>query len=345
MKLLVTGGAGFIGSNFVGYSLANHADVEIVTLDALTYAGNLENLADQEGNERHTFVKGDIAAEAEVAAVFDEHRIDAVVNFAAESHVDRSLHMGAQTFIRTNVTGTQVLLDASRKHGVQRFLQVSTDEVYGSLGAEGQFTEESPIQPNNPYAATKAGADFLARAAHKSHGLDVVMTRCSNNFGPYQFPEKLIPLMIANALEEKALPVYGDGMHVRDWIYVVDHCSAIDTVLRKGEAGAVYNVGGDHDVPNIEIVKLILQVLGKPESLIKYVEDRPGHDRRYAMDSAKLRRELGWEQTCTFESAMKETVNWYLAHRPWWERIRSGEYRDYYDRLYARRLASADAGG
>ncbi len=342
MKLLVTGGAGFIASNFVRYELATYPDIEIVNLDSLTYAGNLESLKDIEGDARHTFVKGDIAEAADVAAVFEAHTFDAIVNFAAESHVDRSLHLGADTFIRTNILGVQVLLDALRQYEVPRFMQVSTDEVYGSLGAEGRFTEDSLIQPNNPYAATKTGADFLVRAAHKSYGLDVVTTRCSNNFGPYQFPEKLIPLMIANAFEDKPLPVYGDGMHVRDWIYVLDHCSGIDAVLRKAESGSIYNLGGDHDVPNIEIVKLILSVLGKPESLIQYVEDRPGHDRRYAMDSSRIKADLGWTPAYTFADALAETVDWYLANREWWERIRSGAYTAYYDDMYAERLKNAE---
>ena len=338
MNLLVTGGAGFIGSNFVRHMLERHADVSIVNMDALTYAGNLENLAGLEDDQRYEFFKGDIAVVDDVERIFGDYEFDAVVNFAAESHVDRSLHMGADTFIRTNVLGVQMLLDAVRARGVERFVQVSTDEVYGSLGAQGRFTESSPIQPNNPYAATKAGADFLVRAAHKSHGLDAVTTRCSNNFGPYQFPEKLIPLMIANACEDKQLPVYGDGMHVRDWIFVRDHCAGIDAVLRKAAPGSVYNLGGDHDVPNIDIVRLILKILDKPASLIKYVTDRPGHDRRYAMDSSTIAADLGWKPEYTFENALRETVAWYLDNRAWWEHIRSGEYTGYYDRMYGERL-------
>jgi dTDP-glucose 4,6-dehydratase len=242
--------------------------------------------------------------------------------------------MGPRVFIRTNILGTQILLDAARKHRVQRFLQVSTDEVYGSLGPTGAFTEATPLQPNNPYSATKAGADFMVRAAHHSHGLNAVITRCSNNFGPYQFPEKLIPLMIANALADKPLPVYGDGLHVRDWIYVADHCSGIDVVLRKGTAGEVYNLGGNYDVPNIQIVKGILKLLGKPESLITYVKDRPGHDRRYAMDNTRARTELGWQPAHHFDDALRETVNWYVANQTWWQRILSGEYRKAYDQMY-----------
>lgn len=344
MKLLVTGGAGFIGSNYVRHVLAEHAEDEVVTVDALTYAGNLENLAELEDDARHTFVKADIASQEDVEQVLSAHDIEAVVNFAAESHVDRSL-IDAEPFIRTNIQGTQVLLDAARANGVQRFLQVSTDEVYGSLGPSGRFTEDSPIQPNNPYAATKASADFMVRAAHKSHGLDAVITRCSNNFGPYQFPEKLIPLMVANASEDKSLPVYGDGMHVRDWIYVIDHCDAIDVVLRRAKPGSIYNIGGNHDVPNIEIVKLILSALGKPESLIKFVDDRPGHDRRYAMDSTRVREDLGWEPKYTFEDAIDATVQWYREHREWWEHIRSGEYRNYYESLYGDRLAGGSTTG
>jgi len=346
MKLLITGGAGFIGSNFIHYMLAEYPDVQIVNFDALTYAGNLENLAAVERNPRYTFVKGDIAVEADVAAVFRAHAVDAVVHFAAESHVDRSLLLGPegpQAFIRTNILGTQHLLDAfhaagkRRSAGTRRFIHVSTDEVYGSLGGEGRFTESTPIQPNNPYSATKAGSDFMVRAAHHSHGLDAVITRCSNNFGPYQFPEKLIPLMIANALENKPLPVYGDGRQVRDWIYVQDHCRGIDCVLRKGKAGEVYNIGGMHDIPNLEVVQLILKLLDKPSSLIQHVTDRPGHDRRYAIDSAKIENELGWRRQFDFEAALRATVEWYLQHRAWWERIRNGAYRKYYETMYGNR--------
>ncbi len=334
MRLLVTGGAGFIGCNFVRHVLAQHPEDEIVNLDALTYAGNIENLADLKDNPRHVFVRGDITSVRDVQRVFRAHAFDAVVNFAAESHVDRSLHMGPRDFIRTNILGTQMLLDAARKHSVRRYLQVSTDEVYGSLGPDGQFTEQTPVQPNNPYAATKAGADFMVRAAQRSHGLDAVITRCSNNFGPYQFPEKLMPLMIARALDNQPLPVYGDGLHVRDWIYVLDHCAAIDVVLRRGETGEVYNIGAGYDVPNIQIVKRILALLGKPESLIEYVKDRPGHDRRYAMDSAKLQRTLGWQPAHRFDDALRATVDWYVNNRAWWERVRSGEYRKAYETMY-----------
>ncbi len=337
MKILVTGGAGFIGSNFVHHLLETDPAAFIVNFDALTYAGNLENLAAVERDPRYRFVKGDIADRAQVAAVFGEYGFDAVVNFAAESHVDRSLHLGPEAFIRANVLGTQMLLDAAREHKTPRFVQISTDEVYGSLDDGGRFTEQTPIQPNNPYSATKAAADFLVRAAHKSHGLDVVTTRCSNNFGPYQFPEKLIPLMIANALEDKPLPVYGDGMQVRDWIYVKDHNTAVDLVMRKGRPGGVYNIGAMHDAPNLEVVRSILHCLNKPESLIKFVTDRPGHDRRYAMDATLLRDELGWTPAFRFEDALRSTIEWYLANRSWWERIRSGAYQDYYRTLYSGR--------
>lgn len=337
MKLLVTGGAGFIGSNFVHYMLSECADAEIVNLDALTYAGNLENLSSVENNPRYMFVKGDITSPEDVTSIFEEHDFNAVMHFAAESHVDRSLHLGSEKFILTNILGTQRLLDACGKHGVDRFVHVSTDEVYGSLGAEGRFSEESPIQPNNPYAASKAASDFMVRAAWHSHGLNAVITRCSNNFGPYQFPEKLIPLMIANALENKPLPVYGDGMQVRDWIYVLDHCRGVELALRAGKPGAVYNIGGIHDVPNLDVVRLILKILKKPESLIRFVKDRPGHDRRYAIDSARIRKELGWKPKFDFETALKMTVDWYLAHRSWWERIRSGDYQKYYETMYGNR--------
>jgi dTDP-glucose 4,6-dehydratase len=334
--LLITGGAGFIGGNFVRYMLEKHPDVRLVNFDALTYAGNLESLADLEHEERHTFVKGDVADKEQVERLFGEHSFDATVHFAAETHVDRSL-ADVEPFLAANICGTQNLLDAARARKVKRHVQISTDEVYGSLGPAGEFTEDSPIQPNNPYAATKSAADFLVRAAYKTHGLDVVVTRCSNNFGPWQFPEKLIPLMIANAQEDRPLPVYGDGLHVRDWLYVQDHCAAIDAVLQRGRSGEVYNIGGHKDVPNIEVVRRLLAILNKPESLIAYVRDRPGHDRRYAMDSTKIRTELGWAPAHSFESALRRTVQWYLDHRIWQERARSGAYRDYYRKMYENR--------
>ncbi len=337
MKILVTGGAGFIGSNFIRYVLREHDDIEVVNFDALTYAGNLENLAGLEDDPRYRFVRGDLALESDLERGFGEGPFDAVVNFAAESHVDRSLHMGADRFILTNILGTQLLLDAARRSGVGRYVQVSTDEVYGDLGSEGVFTEETPLAPNNPYAATKAAADLLVHAAWHSHGIAAVITRCSNNFGPYQFPEKLIPLMIANALEERPLPVYGDGRNVRDWIYVEDHCAAVDLVMRRGRPGEVYNIGAMNEMPNIEVVQRILKYLGKPESLITFVKDRPGHDRRYAMDASKIRRELGWRPRFSFEDALAATVEWYRTHDDWLRHVRSGEYRTYYEEMYGGR--------
>ena len=334
-KILVTGGAGFIGSNFVRMLLLG-SDHEVVNVDALTYAGNLENLADVQGNSRYAFVKADIADAQAIEAAFATHRPEVVVHFAAESHVDRSV-LDASAFVRTNVMGTQVLLDAARRHRVQRFVHVSTDEVYGSLGAWGYFTEDTPIQPNSPYSASKAGSDLLVRAAVHTHGMDCVTTRCSNNYGPYQFPEKLIPLMIANALEDKPLPVYGDGKNVRDWIHVADHCEGIRVAMERGAAGEVYNFGGDAERENLFVVKEILRLCGKGENLIRYVTDRPGHDRRYAMDSSKARATLGWTPRHTFESGLRSTVDWYLQNRDWWQRVRSGEYLKYYAAQYSGR--------
>ncbi len=336
MKLLVTGGCGFIGSNFIMYMLESHPDVNITNLDLLTYAGNLENLQDAEPyGERHRFVKGDITDRDLVRSLISQGT-DAVINFAAESHVDRSI-MDSSAFITTNVLGTQVLLDASREYGVNRYVQISTDEVYGSLGPDGAFTEGHAIAPNSPYAASKAAADLLVRAYHKTHGTDVAITRCSNNYGPYQFPEKLIPLMISNALNDQELPVYGDGGNVRDWIHVHDHCRAIDLILREGKPGEIYNIGGASEYPNIDIVKYILHRLDKPQSLIRFVEDRPGHDRRYAMDFSKLQEELGWQPIVGFEEGMNRTISWYIEHDAWWERIKSGEYLDYYEKWYGNR--------
>jgi dTDP-glucose 4,6-dehydratase len=336
MKLLVTGGAGFIGSNFVMHMLESYPDVTLINLDLLTYAGNLENLQDTRPyGSRHRFVRGDIADRRLVFDLVSE-KPDAVVNFAAESHVDRSI-IDSSAFVTTNVLGTQVLLDACRQFGIARYVQISTDEVYGSLGAEGAFTEEHPLAPNSPYSASKAAADLLCRAYHQTHDMDVVVTRCSNNYGPWQFPEKLIPLMISNALCDKELPVYGDGMNVRDWIHVKDHCTAVDLVLRKGRSGEIYNIGGSCELPNIEIVRYILQRLDKPESLIRFVKDRPGHDRRYAMDASKLKRDLGWEPAISFEHGMNHTISWYLEHETWWERIKSGEYLTYYETWYGNR--------
>lgn len=333
-KMLITGGAGFIGSNFVRYVLDKHADYEIVNLDALTYCGNLENLSGIEDNPNYTFCKGDITDKELVLEITAD--VDYIVNFAAESHVDRSIE-DPEIFIKSNVLGTQVLLDAAKEHGIQKYLQVSTDEVYGSLGKTGYFREDTPLAPNSPYSASKASADLMVRVYNKTFDLPVNITRCSNNYGPYQFPEKLIPLMISNALENKPLPVYGDGMNVRDWLHVYDHCSAIDLVLHKGKIGEIYNIGGNNEKKNIEIVKLILQNLNKPESLINFVTDRLGHDRRYAIDSTKIQSGLGWKPKYTFETGIAETIKWYLDNRKWWERIKSGEYMAYYEKMYKNR--------
>jgi len=335
MKTLVTGGCGFIGANFVRYMLLQHKDAELVNLDALTYAGNLENLADVEGDPRYSFVRGDITDPDAVAAVM-ERGIDAVVNFAAESHVDRSI-LDSTPFVKTNVLGTQVLLDAAVKHTVKRFVQVSTDEVYGSLGAAGKFTESSPLSPNSPYSASKAAADLLVGAFHETFDLPTIITRCSNNYGPYQFPEKLIPLFVTNAMDDKELPIYGDGLYVRDWIYVEDHCRAIDAVLQRGTPGQVYNIGSNNEHTNIEITRSILAELGKPESLIRHVKDRPAHDRRYAIDASKAMRELGWQPAHSFDEGLRATVQWYVANRAWCDAVRSGEYLTYYEKQYGQR--------
>lgn len=336
-KYLVTGGAGFIGANYVLTRLLGEGAIDrMVVVDALTYAGNLESLAPVQADPRFRFVKADIGEEAAMDALFAEEQPDYVVHFAAESHVDRSIS-GPRAFIETNVLGTQVLLDASRAHGVKRFLMVSTDEVYGSLGPSGHFTETSPLRPSSPYSASKASADLLALAYHHTFGLDVVVTRCSNNYGPLQFPEKLIPLMIANAMDDRELPVYGDGRNVRDWLHVRDHCRAIDVVMRRGRSGEVYNVGGNSERENIEVVKALLDHLGKPHDLITYVTDRPGHDRRYAIDATKIREELGWEPRVVFEDGLGETIAWYRDNGPWLEQVRSGAYRDYYDTMYGDR--------
>ncbi|AUS28812.1 dTDP-glucose 4,6-dehydratase [Paenibacillus sp. P2(2022)] len=336
MKLLVTGGAGFIGSNFLLYMLKQHPDYEIVNVDALTYAGNLENLKSIEDHPKHSFVKADIT-DAQVMDQLMQQGIDVVVNFAAESHVDRSI-LEPEVFVKTNVLGTQVLLDAAKKYNVTKFVQVSTDEVYGSLGETGLFTEDTPLQPNSPYSASKAGGDLLVRAYHETFGLPVNITRCSNNYGPYQFPEKLIPLMISRALSDQQLPVYGDGLNIRDWLYVEDHCSAIDLVIHQGKLGEVYNIGGNNERTNVHIVKTVLEELGKPESLISYVQDRPGHDRRYGIDPTKTMNELGWKPKHSFETGIKETIRWYLDNEEWWTRIQSGEYQQYYAKQYGSRL-------
>ncbi|MGG1614991.1 dTDP-glucose 4,6-dehydratase [Paenibacillus phoenicis] len=336
MKLLVTGGAGFIGSNFVLYMLKQHPNYQIINVDALTYAGNLENLKSVEGNPHHTFVKADIT-DAKAMDKLIGQGVDVIVNFAAESHVDRSI-LEPDIFVKTNVLGTQVLLDAAKKHGVKKFVQVSTDEVYGTLGETGLFTEETPLAPNSPYSASKAGGDLLVRAYHETFGLPVNITRCSNNYGPYQFPEKLIPLMISRALADEALPVYGDGLNIRDWLYVEDHCSAIDLVIHQGRDGEVYNIGGNNERTNLYIVRTILEQLGKPETLIKYVQDRPGHDRRYGIDPTKIMKELGWKPKHSFETGIKETIRWYLDNKEWWTRIQTGVYQEYYAKQYGNRL-------
>ncbi|KJB86197.1 spore coat protein [Paenibacillus sp. E194] len=336
MKLLVTGGAGFIGSNFVIYILNKYPEYKIINVDALTYAGNLENLSDVQSNLNYRFVKADIVDTVAMEKIFNEG-VDVVVNFAAESHVDRSI-LEPEIFVKTNVLGTQVLLDAAKKYGVTKFVQVSTDEVYGSLGETGLFSEATPLTPNSPYSASKAGGDLLVRAYYETFGLPVNITRCSNNYGPYQFPEKLIPLMISNALNDKQLPIYGDGLNIRDWLYVEDHCSAIDLVIHKGQNGEVYNIGGNNERTNIHIVGKILERLGKPESLIKFVEDRLGHDRRYGIDATKITNELGWKPKHTFETGINETINWYLKNRIWWERIQSGTYQAFYEQQYGTRL-------
>jgi dTDP-glucose 4,6-dehydratase len=339
MKFLVTGGAGFIGSNFVLYMLRQRPEYKIINVDSLTYAGNLENLKSIENHPNYTFSKTDITDAKAIDALFQQG-VDVVVNFAAESHVDRSI-LDPEVFVKTNVLGTQVLLDAAKKYGVTKYVQVSTDEVYGTLGETGLFTEETPLTPNSPYSASKAGGDLLVRAYHETFGLPVNITRCSNNYGPYQFPEKLIPLMISRALNDQALPIYGDGLNIRDWLYVEDHCSAIDLVIHKGRVGEVYNIGGNNERTNLHIVKTILAELNKPESLITYVQDRPGHDRRYGIDPTKITQELGWKPKHNFETGIKETVQWYLNNKEWWTRIQSGEYQDYYAKQYGERLGDS----
>jgi dTDP-glucose 4,6-dehydratase len=335
VKILVTGGAGFIGSNFIRYLLARHAADEVVNLDALKYSGNLETLADIADDPRYRFVHGDIADAEIVCKAVQGAAV--VVNFAAESHVDRSIE-DPEAFLHTNVNGTLVLLQAARRAEVQCFVQVSTDEVYGSLGPGGCFVESSPLRPSSPYAASKAAADLLALSFWTTYHLPVVVTRCSNNFGPYQFPEKVIPLFVTNALADELLPLYGDGMNVRDWIYVEDHCAALDLVLRGGRPGEIYNIGASSERSNRELTELILSILDKPLSLIRYVSDRPGHDRRYALDATKMRAEFDWRPLHTFDDALRRTVLWYRDHPAWWQRVKSGEYRTYYQRMYGERL-------
>ncbi len=334
MKIFVTGGAGFIGSNFVYYMLGKHPDYEIVCLDCLTYAGNMETLEDALKNPKFKFVKIDITDRENVYKLFETEKPDIVVNFAAESHVDRSI-VNPEIFLKTNILGTQVLMDACRKYGITRYHQVSTDEVYGDLPLDRPdlfFTEETPIHTSSPYSASKASADLLVLAYHRTYGLPITISRCSNNYGPYHFPEKLIPLMIANVLNDKPLPVYGDGKNVRDWLYVEDHCSAIDLIIHNGRVGEVYNIGGHNEKTNLEVVETIIRTLGKGE--IKFVKDRAGHDRRYAIDPAKIHRELGWLPQTTFEDGIRRTIDWYLTHKEWWERIISGEYQNYYAKMY-----------
>ena len=339
-NILVTGGAGFIGGNFIHYLLGNRPDCHITCLDALTYAGNLETLKSVLEDSRLRFVHGDITDREAVYHLFEEENFDAVVNFAAESHVDRSIDT-PEVFLKTNILGTQVLLDACNRFGTGRYHQVSTDEVYGDLPLDRPdlfFTEETPIHTSSPYSASKASADLLVTAYYRTYGTPVTISRCSNNYGPYHFPEKLMPLLILNALEDKPLPVYGDGKNVRDWLYVEDHCRAIELILENGRVGEVYNVGGHHEKQNIEVVKTILHALGKSEELIAFVKDRPGHDRRYAIDPSKIHRELGWLPQTSFEDGIQTTVEWYLQNRSWWEHIRSGDYRRYYEQQYGMKL-------
>jgi dTDP-glucose 4,6-dehydratase len=334
MRLLVTGGAGFIGSNFIRYILSEHSDWQVVNLDKLTYAGNLENLKDIENKKSYRFVKGDIS-DRELISSLLQQGIEAIVNFAAESHVDRSI-MDASPFIETNIKGTQTLLDGAHKYGTGRFIQVSTDEVYGSTES-GKFTEQSALSPNSPYAASKTSADLLALAYWRTHQLPVIITRCSNNLGPFQFPEKLIPLAITNVMENKPIPIYGDGLNVRDWIYVIDHCRAIDMVLRKGEPGEVYNISAEQEQSNLGLINQLLDIMEKPRSLISFVKDRPGHDRRYALDAGRITRELGWSPKFSFNKALATTIDWYIKNEPWWRQIKSGEYTKYYRRMYSKR--------
>lgn len=339
MTILVTGGAGFIGSNFVYYLLDNHPGERVVCVDCLTYAGNLSTLESALQNPDFKFYKTNICDKAEIFSIFEQERPDIVVNFAAESHVDRSIDT-PEIFLQTNILGTQILLEASLKYGVQRYHQVSTDEVYGDLPLDRPdlfFTEETPLHTSSPYSASKASADLLVGAYARTYGLPVTISRCSNNYGPYHFPEKLIPLMIANALHDKPLPVYGTGENVRDWLYVEDHCRAIDLIIRKGRPGEAYNVGGHNEMRNIDIVRMICKALDKPESLITYVADRKGHDMRYAIDPTKIHKELGWLPETKFEDGIQKTIQWYLKNRPWWENIISGEYRNYYEKMYGTR--------
>ncbi len=331
-KILVTGGAGFIGSNFIHYILGQHQDWQVINLDKLTYAGNLESLKDIENNSRYDFVKRDIT-DRELIDNLLQDKIDAIVNFAAESHVDRSI-LDASPFIETNVKGTQVLLEGARQYQVGSFIQVSTDEVYGSIET-GKFTEESPLSPGSPYAASKAAADLLCHAYWKTYRLPVILTRCSNNLGTFQHPEKLIPLARTNAMENKPIPIYGDGLNIRDWIYVVDHCQALDLVIHKGQPGEIYNIGANNEKTNVELINKLLDIIGKSQKLVTFVADRPGHDRRYALDTAKINQELGWKPVCSFEQALAATIDWYINNESWWHKVKSGDYIKYYERMYS----------
>ena len=335
-KLLVTGGAGFIGSNFVRMVLSEHPDCFVVNLDKLTYAGNLENLAGFENHPNHKFIKGDICDGTLVANIIDEYKIDGIINFAAESHVDRSI-TAPKVFIETNVAGTLTLLEAARDKKLERFVQISTDEVYGELGPTGKFTEDTPLAPNSPYSASKAAADHLVKAFGHTWGVKYNISRCSNNYGPYQFPEKMIPLMINNSLNDKDLPVYGDGLYVRDWLYVYDHCTAVWTILTEAPPGEIYNIGGCNEKTNLEVIELILKQLKKPKSLIKHVKDRPGHDRRYAIEAKKIMTELHWQPSVSFEEGIKKTINWYLQNQKWLTNVVSGDYQKYYEAMYSGR--------
>lgn len=339
MKIIVTGGAGFIGGNFVHYMINKYKDYKIIVVDCLTYAGNLETLEDVRNSENFKFYKADIADREEIYKIFENEKPDIVVNFAAESHVDRSIE-NPEIFLRTNIMGTQVLMDACRKYGIKRYHQVSTDEVYGDLPLDRPdlfFTEETPIHASSPYSASKASADLLVGAYYRTYDLPVTISRCSNNYGPYHFPEKLIPLMIANVLNDKELPVYGEGKNVRDWLYVEDHCRAIDMIIHNGKVGEVYNIGGHNEKTNLDVVKTILKELGKSENLIRFVKDRKGHDMRYAIDPSKIHKNLGWLPSTSFDEGIRKTIKWYLDNKSWWENIMSGEYRDYYSKMYSNR--------
>jgi len=336
MKILVTGGAGFIGSSFVRYVLRNRTDIEIVNYDLLTYAGNLRNLEEVAENPRYEFVRGDIAAAGQLENLFARHHFDAVVNFAAETHVDRSI-LDSAPFVRTNVEGTRCLLETARQYKVAKFVHISTDEVYGSLGATGSFREDTALDPTSPYSASKAASDFLVLAYHKTHGLPALITRCSNNYGPYQFPEKLIPVLVTNAMDDRPLPIYGDGLNVREWIFADEHSRTVLIALERGKPGEVYNIGSGHETTNLEVVREILRLMGKPDSLIQFVKDRPGHDRRYSIDCSKIRREWDWFPEIDFASGLAATIEWYRTHQDWMREIKDASYLSYYDRMYTRR--------